>query len=338
MSAKGTIEIPSVLSFNRKLEPSDALMFSGSWCDIESNDKWKKIEVIDRRNRGVKSNFLNEVLEDEVALQKQIEEPNPVWGDDASLPHDHDTLKISFTLRIIGEVDVPAACNKVPYQARLSEVVSEYAEQYAFEELAVRYANNIANARFLWRNRLGADKVFVKISCSDLDQSIVIDSYEYDLRDVTKRNEIISKLANVIAKGLGGSKYTLLNIDGYARLGAAQRVWPSQEMIMKIPKGEKSRHLFKINDCAAMHSQKIGNALRTVDSWYEEGAQPIAVEPYGSVTHRGVAMRKSMNDFNTLSRRWLVESDDMTDSEKHFVIAVLIRGGIFGKKDSKGKE
>jgi CRISPR-associated protein Csy3 len=341
MSTKGTIEIPSVLSFNRKLEPSDALMFSGSWCDIENDDEWKEIPVIDRRNRGVKSNFLNEVLEDEAELQKQIEEPNPVWGDDATLLHDHNTLKVSFTLRIIGDIDAPAACNKAPYQARLSEVIREYTEQYAFEELAVRYANNIANARFLWRNRLGADEVSVKVSCSGLDQPIVFDAHDYDLRDVAKHNENISKLANIIAKGLGEQKYTLLTIDGYAKLGTAQRVWPSQKMITsKVKKGEekKSRHLFTLNDCAAMHSQKIGNALRTIDNWYDEDAHPIAVEPFGSVTHRGVAMRKTMNDFNTLSRRWLVEGDDMTDSEKHFVIAVLIRGGIFGKKDTKGKE
>ena len=43
-------------------------------------------------------------------------------------------------------------------------------------------------------------------------------------------------------------------------------------------------------------------------------------------------MRRSKNDFNSLTKRWLVDRDDnLTDDEKHFVIAVLIRGGVFSQ-------
>jgi len=40
-----------------------------------------------------------------------------------------------------------------------------------------------------------------------------------------------------------------------------------------------------------MHSQKIGNALRTIDTWYEKSKEsgPIAIEAYGSVTPQGEA-------------------------------------------------
>lgn len=327
------VEIPTVLAFDRKLEPSDGLMYSGNWSEIANKGQWEAIPLIDRRNRGVKSNFTREVLEDEDELQKQIQEPNPVWGDDALLPHNHDTLKVSFTLRVIGGLDAPAACNKATYQNRLEEVVKEYIEEFHFEELAKRYANNIANGRFLWRNRISGEKLKVFVRENESDEAIEFDAYDdYDLKNVVIEDDNINRLQQIIANGFIGAKYALLKIDAFVKLGEGQRVWPSQEMRMNTPKGEKSRYLFNLNGFAAMHSQKLGNALRTIDDWYMEGAQPIAVEPFGSVTHKGLAMRRSRNDFNSIAKRWLVERDgSLTDPEKHFVIAVLIRGGVFSQ-------
>lgn len=324
------IKNPGVLSFDRKLEPSDALMYSGKWDDIGDQEKWEEIHLIDRRNRGVKSNFKKEVLEDEEELKKQIEEPNPVWGDDAALRHDHDTLKVSFSLRVVGELDKPAACNEPSYQKRLSELVSDYRENPTFKTLALRYANNIANGRFLWRNRICVEeiKVFVSFNSDTLD----FNAYDFDLNDFDFSNDKIIKLADVIAAGLSGEGSAFMKVDAYAKMGEGQRVWPSQEMRMNIPKGEKSRYLFHLNGCAAMHSQKIGNALRTIDNWYGDNTTPIAVEPYGSVTHQGQAFRASKNDFKTLSRKW-IDGKELKEEEKHFVMAVLIRGGVFSEKE-----
>lgn len=327
---KTVTDMPSVLSFDRKLEPSDALMHSGCWVAIDDPQAWTPIELIERRNRGVKSNFKKEVLDDEQELQKQIQEPNPVWGDDAALPHHHDTLKVSFTLRIIGDVGKPSACNKATYQQSLQAAVATYSDEHGFTELARRYACNIANGRFLWRNRVGAESIRIRVSALALDNSLIFD--DYSLRDTDKDNEGIAALADLIAKGFSGD-YTLLKVEAFAKLGGGQRIWPSQEMIMNIPKGEKSRHLFSLNGCAALHSQKVGNALRTIDDWYAPDSVRIAVEPFGSVTHQGVAMRKSKNDFYTLSNRWFVKGDTISAEEKHFVMAVLIRGGVFGESD-----
>src|SRR5690625_6871627 len=83
-----------------------------------------------------------------------------------------------------------------------------------------------------------------------------------------------------------------------------------------------------------MHSQKIGNALRTVDTWYPEAAEkgPIAVEPYGSVTTQGKAYRqpKQKMDFYNLLDNWVLKEQEPERDKQHFVIATLIRGGVFG--------
>jgi CRISPR-associated protein Csy3 len=81
----------------------------------------------------------------------------------------------------------------------------------------------------------------------------------------------------------------------------------------------------------------VGNALRTIDTWYEdeEGLGPIAVEPYGSVTSQGKAYRqpKKKMDFYSLLDNWVLRDQPPSDQQKHFVMAILIRGGVFGEKD-----
>lgn len=327
-----TIEIPSVLAFDRKLENSDALMFAGNWSDKNGATEWNKIEISERRNRGVMGHKLtNELLDNPDDLQKEVEKPNPVWGDDATLPHDCNTLKVSFTLRVLGSPYIPSVCNKPTYQDKLKELGADY----DFNELARRYAFNIANGRFLWRNRVCAEKLEVHVKQQDKVKPLIFNSYDYTLRSFDASNEKLDQLTEVIKQGLSGEGFSFVKIDAYVKFGASQRVWPSQEMIMNIPKGEKSRHLFQLNGCAAMHSQKIGNALRTIDTWYADDAiEPIAIEPYGSVTHRGQAYRASKNDFYTLSKKWIVDEKELSDEEKHFVMATFIRGGVFGESSS----
>lgn len=337
-----TLTLPSVLAFDRKLEPSDALMHSGNWKNINDDKAWQAIELFERRNRAVHSNFSQEVLDDEEELQKMMEKPNLSWGDDAALSHEHNTLKVSFTLRVVGGLNQPSVCNKVAFERAYSEKIEEYI-QFNIEELANRYAYNIVNGRFLWRNRVGSQEVKVIVKHASLDNPLEFMAYDYPLKSTTSKNGSVIALAGLIKAGLTGSESVLLSIDAYTNLGKGQRVWPSQEMVLNSPKGEKSRHLFylKVKDknVAAMHCEKIGNALRTIDDWYpafSETQSPIAIEAYGSVTQRGVAYRSSRNDFKSLLLKWLnsEDGDGIEKDDKHFVAAMLIRGGVFGEGES----
>jgi CRISPR-associated protein Csy3 len=326
------LTLPSVLAFDRKLEPSDALMFSGRWGNIDDKTQWQAIELFERRNRAVKSNFKQEVLDNEGELQKQIAEANLAWGDDAALAHDNDTLRVSFSLRVVGGLERPSVCNKKDFEDRYREKISAYIDSN-LNELSRRYAYNFANGRFLWRNRVGAQDIKVCVSHSSLSSPLEFNAYDFPLNKTTADNESIYALAQLIKAGLAGVENTFLAVTAYVKLGEGQRVWPSQEMVLNSPKGEKSRHLFSLHGQAAMHCEKIGNALRTIDDWYTDATAPIAIEAYGSVTQRGVAYRSSKNDFKTLLLKWLNE-ENISDTDKHFVIAMVIRGGVFGEGES----
>lgn len=203
--------------------------------------------------------------------------------------------------------------------------------------MARRYAQNLANGRFLWRNRLGAEAIEVHVAHWVQGQPArtwTFDALTHSLLAFDAGSDELTQLAALLEQGLTGSRHVLLQVTAYLRVGAGQEVFPSQELILDKEKAGRSKTLYTVNDVAAMHSQKIGNALRTVDTWYpeESGQGPIAVEPYGSVTSQGKAYRqpKAKMDFYSLFDAWVLKDQVPAPEQQHYVIANLVRGGVFG--------
>ena len=330
----------SVLAFERKLDPSDAVFHAGRWDDRAQSQAWQPVTIKPKSVRGTISNRLKAKDQDPAKLDAQIENPNLQTVDVAALPAAADTLKVQFTLRVLGGAGTPSACNSAAYQAKLLATVQGYVQQHGFGELARRYAANLANGRFLWRNRAGAEQVEVTVEQMQNGQAAntwSFDALALNTRAVgainTEANGL-NELGEAIAAGLAGSQHVLLRVTALVRQGAGQEVFPSQELILDKEKAGKSKTLYHVDGVAAIHSQKIGNAIRTIDTWYEGAEQlgPIAVEPYGSVTTQGKAYRqpKQKMDFYTLLDNWLLKDQVPPAEQQHFVMAVLIRGGVFG--------
>lgn len=327
--------VPSVLAFSRKIEPSDGLMQAGLWAETVQDLKaqsWQNIELHDKRNRATKSQY-------GVADEEKIQ-PNIVWGDDANLPHDLDTLSVYFTVKFLGDIAKPTTNNRPEFGEKLATAINGYIQEVGLKPLALRYAQNLANARFLWRNRINAKQVLVQIyDVENPKQSWEFNALDMPFNDFTQEDKQLEDLATYIAKSFKDGEYLLLGVQAFAKMGFGQRIFPSQEMRDKDKETNKSKFLYQIKTkdglCAGLHSEKIGNAIRTIDTWYksEDGVQPaIAVEPYGSVPIQGQAYRTSKTDLYSLMVNWLDDKDVSLD-DKHFVVANLIRGGVFGGND-----
>jgi CRISPR-associated protein Csy3 len=339
--AKTTLKTASVLAFERKLANSDALMYAGNWNQREQSQSWPAIPIQSKDVRGTISNRQkNAIQSDPAKLDAEIQKANLQRVDVAALPFDADTLKLSFTLRVLGSLEQPSACNDPDYQAALAAIIKGYANEHAFQELAIRYAINLASGRFLWRNRVGAEAVEVRIKHLQDQKTVqqwVFNGGALDLRRFDNPTNELKQLAAIIQQGLTGEAFAFLKVEAFARLGAGQEVFPSQELILDGGRdNRKSKTLYQVEGVAAMHSQKIGNALRTIDTWYPEAAElgPIAVEPFGSVTNRGKAYRQPRErlDFYTLLDNWILKDNAPTVEQQHYVMATLIRGGVFGEK------
>lgn len=338
------LKTASVLAFERKLDPSDALFFAGDWSARDNDIGWQPVKIREKSVRGTISNRLKTKDQDPAKLDAAIENPNLQTVDVAALPLDADTLKMQFTLRVLGGLGEPSACNDAAYREKLIATATGYVQQYGLGELARRYAANLANGRFLWRNRIGAEQVEVQVA--HLQDGKVATQWAFRALDHAMRalsapaseGKDVEALAALIESGLTGKAHVLLRITAFARIGAGQEVFPSQELILDRGRGDKSKTLYAVGEgdaaVAAIHSQKIGNALRTIDTWYPgaEDNGPIAVEPYGSITTQGKAYRqpKEKKDFYNLLDKWVIKDQAPEPDQQHFVMAVLVRGGVFG--------
>ncbi len=347
--AKTELTTASVLAFERKLDPSDALFSAGRWEGMANGEQWPIVSIHEKSVRGTISNRLKTKDQDPAKLDAAIENPNLQTVDVATLSNDADTLRVRFTLRVLGGAGIPCACNNADYSAKLQATVQGYVNAIGFGELSRRYAVNLANGRFLWRNRIGAEQVIVEIRHwvdGKPVQTWCFSALDFNLRNFVAPDAAqagLAELAAVIQAGLAGESYTLLEVVAFARVGDGQEVYPSQELILDKgdKKGQKSKTLYKVGEVAALHSQKIGNALRTIDTWYPgeagEDLGPIAVEPYGSVTNQGKAYRqpKVKADFYSLLDGWVLKDKAPDEGGQHFVMATLIRGGVFGESDKE---
>lgn len=331
----------TVLAFEKKLVPSDGRLYGTTWENRTVSATPLKLQ--EKSVRGTISNRLKKDLQnDPMKLDAEVEKPNLQTVDSCALGSDQDTLKLAFTLKVLSGVEKPSACNNAEFNAGYKDAAQAYIDSEGFTELAKRYATNIANGRFLWRNRVGAEQIEVVVTVRNQgqQQTWVFNAKSVSTRDFDHDHAEIAQLAAKIADALAGkSEFLLLEINAYAQVGLAQDVYPSEELVLDKgnSKSKKSKILYHIDDIAGMHSQKIGNALRTIDTWYPEpeggSIGPIAVEVYGAVTNLGKAYRtpKEKADFYSLFDRFARGETLASKNDEHYVMAVLVRGGVFGE-------
>ena len=333
--AKKNSEIASVLAYEKKLVLSDGYMYGTTW-DVRDKTV-APLHLAEKSVRGTISNRLKPAVKDDPAkLNAEVEKPNLQRVDACALGIDQDTLKLTFSLKVLSGVEYPSACNNAEFSQKCEAAVKDYITETGFVELAARYALNLANGRFLWRNRLGAEKIEIKVQAEDKEWTF--DAYNYSLNDFEDRVDV-KDLAALIAETLSGKRDALfIKVNAYALLGKGQEVYPSEELVFDKGRGDKSKILYAVDGIAAMHSQKLSNAIRTIDTWYPEYTRrPIAIEPYGAVTNLGKAFRnpKDKVDFYTLFDKYVMGESLDNMEQKHYVMAVLVRGGVFGQSSKE---
>ncbi|WP_210499395.1 type I-F CRISPR-associated protein Csy3 [Vibrio crassostreae] len=330
------LELPSILAFRGNLTPSYALMSEGNW----DGEEWKPVKIRQKSLLGNKSNPLKAAsMNSDEAIQSETTEGNPQLIDYAAFSPNCNTLKIDFTLKAVDEIDTPCSCNDMEFAAGIQKRFEEYLSEVSLKDVCIGFARNIASARFAHNNRIGADRVRVDVTAGD--ETFVFNGLDFDLRE-TNVTPDVERLAAIFEEGFTDGHRNFM-VTAYIQKMWGQPIYPSEVMARKDKTNddfEKSRSLESINGQAAMTSQKIGNALRTIDVWHgafdEIGAIPT--QTFGAMVRHGRAYRGRENNFYRLLVDW-VNGTDIALKDKHFVVAILILGGVFGKvNEKKAKE
>lgn len=346
-----------MLSFARSLQLSEGLFWGFEWG---SPTPKTPVEVVERGVRGQSSE----------AGTKNPGKSNPQVVEAAAVPLGCDGIALRFSAWVAAGARKPWACDEPEVGNAYKSLVTAYAEKGGFSILARLYVWNIANARFAWRNRWLADEMRVEVEFDgrklvfdptrlSLERAATLEELEEAVdRGACKGDPSVQGLVGWVQEGLTGPAARFLEVTWLAKLAEAQEVFPSQEYLReekkeqapsrvyaKLPRQWSGRTVLQ----ASMHSQKIGAALRHIDVWHGdlEHDRPIAVNPYGGVQETGRVLRSRNPKQPTLAPSFYelrrkpaalfegieaAEKADEIPGDVHFVVANLVRGGVFGQK------
>lgn len=343
-------KVPSVLSFQRCLNITDGAM--SSIINPGKDEQLKDIHVIRHGIRGVQG-------------QRGATDVNNVQTtESARTSLDANGLSVKFAIIPLDLRKSIFGCNDPSYRDSVGAFVEAVIGSASLAELSRRYARNVLNGRWLWRNRVISNSLSVNVTWNKGTEKVSSSGYgrmnDFDTytADETKLGEAIQSVLS------GESKHTAFTVEGrvlFDFVGAVE-VFPSQNFTSGKPTGF-ARPLYKIEPVsvnllrdlmnatpinfadtltmgkAGLRDQKIGNAIRTVDTWYEAGrtdAKPIAIEPNGASLDEGKFFRATngvfglldnISDMATKARN----TKDVADPDLMYLIAVLVRGGVYGE-------
>lgn len=334
--------LPNVLNYERSLHPTTAAFYAVN-DEGQTPVRVSRITVL-----GVRADFIENAAEADYASG------NPQRVEAAALPVGYDRLRIAFGLTVTPSSLSPRACDRPAFRQALRDYAASYRAAGGFRELAQRYATNIANGRFCWRNLGLASACEVEVRIDGVAHRFDARAFDLDNLDVPKEQaDGVDAVAAHIAAGLAGPRPTRLRVSATLDLGDGAPVWPSQESAERGDNTDVGKVLFKFpsqehTDATGFHEQKVGAALRTIDTWDRgheaEGAHavqpgaPLCVNPYAQAREAHVVVRgrddRGGKDFYTLLRERHANKPSAPDDDDHFLMANLVRGGVFsfGKK------
>ena len=343
-----------MLSFPRSVQPSEGVF----WGTLSGETPRRiPVEVVERGVRGQSSEFKTD----------NPGKSNPQVVEAASVPLGCHELTLEFTLWIAPRSKQPGACDDATVADAYQRLVKMYAERDGFLVLAGLYAWNIANARFAWRNRWLTDESTVEIEFDG--ERLAFDPARIELdsppRTSTDARSVLCRAvqpgaeAKVDAfieqfrKGLERER-SFFRVAWRAQVQEAQEVFPSQEYLRDELRDKSASRVYaksprqhdgrQVNQ-AAMHSQKIGAALRHIDIWHgDQDYGAIAINPYGGVQETSKVLRDKSSgksfyalrsDADLFGRIAAAHGPDDLPGDAHFVVANLVRGGVFGQKSDE---
>jgi len=345
-----------MLAYARSTQITEGLFYA---TRSDQPDSLTPIPVLEKGVRGQSS-------EDKV---KNPGKSNPQSVEYAIIPQGHDGVQLTFSIRFMPLSLRPHACGSTEVGEAYRRLAAGYRDAGGFRVLAELYTWNIANARFAWRNRFQSDAMRVSVAFNG--RTLVFDPFVLSLDTPAGKDEMaaalvegdtdsLEALIEGIAEGLSNEDRDafVIKVTWSAVMEPGQEVFPSQEYVRdqrkddqlsrvyaKLPTTHGGRQLMQ----ASMHSQKIGAALRHIDIWHgsEEHEAPIAVNPYGGVQETSAVLRaprtkKSFYDLRAKAADLIAgveaaSSPEELTGDAHFVMANLVRGGVYGASGKKAE-
>ncbi len=346
----------AVLSFQRGFVMSDALLLN-----VLADGGRSPVQVVRHGIRGTQN--VNKAAKAEASSAgdaKRQEVSNIQETDSAKLHPDAVAMEAQFAIRFLNLDHALFACapgkddaDFEAFRASIVDFIARAKQSDGLQEVARRYARNILNGRWLWRNRLLAKSVHIRVQVGEGEAGLClgpVDALALPLNAFGDYSAEEQSLGQQIAAGLSGAPAASLYVSAHVDFGlpGAVEVFPSQNYLSDKPRGfarslycvgkagEHDKTLgIRVMGQAALRDQKVANAIRTIDTWYGDyelnGRKPIAIEPNGASLEaqrffRNIGDKKKSSAFDIIKQ---LNITDPASPEGLFFIACLVRGGVF---------
>lgn len=348
-------KLPGSLSLQRGSVISD-----GAFYNYFANGSTEPLYVLHHGIRGTQNVAGNKDKGAALGNSKAREVSNIQQTESAKLAPDAKLL-VRFNIRFIDLNDILFACatgknsevDVGAFRAAFNDFIARAKTSEGLIDVAQRYVRNIVNGRWLWRNRIVAEQITITVSedngaKNDEQPKHTFNALAVPFNHFNDFTHDEKKLAEVLVDGMVGNRRTAnLTVEAIVDFGMGGiEVFPSQNYLEDKPKGF-SRSLYKISNeklqrqatntqllgQAALRDQKIGNAIRTIDTWYPTFATTgkiIPIEPNGASldAQEFFRIKDKASAFDLMKK--LAELDPNSDDGK-FLLACIIRGGVYSE-------
>lgn len=336
------IKLPDMLAFTGSIDPS----LFGLYANV--NNTLIPLELNKSSVIGTIANYMTEKEIEEARKnnKKNPANPNPKENVAVFLPLEADTLIVKGSVLFKHKTNKPSGCNQLAFVKTYTSWYNKFVELNGFDELAKRYVFNLLNGKILWRNNEGLNgKFLISVESADanfkLDGALIEDTYKNSSARLSEPN--VAKLVALVSAALSGkTKLVKVDITVSITLGYGAEVYPSQEFVEgKAGKLLATHKNIDGKDVPVLHSQKVGNAIRTIDDWYaDDASRMVAVSPYGVDKEYTIAHRVEHNNhFYNILKDIEDLTADMSKNSKisnrdYFIASIFVLGGVFGAKES----
>ena len=350
-SESALTSLPSVFAFKRCVMVSD-----GVFEYEDTAGRLRPLPVL--RHGAVGTQNVNEEAAADskktTASKGERDPRNVIVTETAKTGPDMELVHVTFALKPLPLSQSLYSCSSGSKESKENDLkakrfVTDFIERAinssAVDLVAQRLARNICNGRWLWRNRLIADRIRMVIKSPQQEWQIA-DALQLPLNDFENYSLVEEELGALMAQSFKGQESKLtLQIHAIIDFGMSGsiEVFPSQNFEVKGRYNNNiSRSLYKIplSDAtnplvvgqAALRDAKIWNALRTIDTWYRafsDTQRAIAIEPQGASISEVEFFREGEQSVFKLFKQ--LNRIDPLSPEGQYCIASLIRGGVFSE-------
>lgn len=347
-----------IFSITGSIQPSSFAFFETTeknLNELKTQEKYSSnhltpVLIDEKGYLGTISNSFKSQQEYQKAVDTGKKSPlnaNPGRQDTAFLSPDKDILVLRGSVKFVNNYHFPSLADNKEQKDLYVKFIEKYKAEFTLKDVVTRYVKNLVSGKILWRNKYGFDKtLFIDVKGVKNNQQFIFNCDDVNLdfsknlfnkeEDNNNLNKLVSLIVDAIDKKDG---FIILNINYFINVGFGATLYPSQSFV-ESKEENKGKYLAyqKISEGkqAILHSQKVGNAIRTIDTWYEDGADAIPVEVYGVlVTQREARRPGGKNSFFDYFEpksfaKFINSYEEQKADDKHYMMAMFIKGGVFG--------